>query len=641
MTAIGGMVCFGDALLNKSALERSAAALSMYGSDAVDHLRFQKAGFFRCLLKICPEDRFDRQPLSHPASGQALVFDGRIDNREDLAGRLRLTSEYLRTCSDADLVLKALICLGPSAMQMFRGDYALALWRANEKRLLLARSPMGHRPLYWHRSDKAVSFATMPKGIFALTGIERKVDSQRMRHHLALFPPTGDSSFFENMQRVLPGWSVEVCEDQVRKKCFHKFKCSSGIQKSRDNEYLEEFEFLFKQAVSRCLRSIGGVASHLSAGLDSGSVTSMAATLMAEYGEPLLAYTAVPSASFTASSDVRSITDEGIRAALLASRFPNIDHYRLSVDSSSLLHGMEADVERLDGPPLNPCNMMWLNAINRDASSKGCSVVLTGMAGNMTVSRSGAALLRVLFLNGRFFRWVREVLNLRRELPGVGFKKLIYFSASPLLPNAIYRAIEKIQRPKWSLDRYSAVNLGASEKKLFKKSSFGRYFQPSWSERKEIIRHFETHDNGDYFAAANAFGVEMRDPTADVDLTEFMLCLPEDQLLRYGKYRWLLRRVMSNLLPEEYFDRSRAGMQAADWRVHLKKEFDGLRQDISGYISHEKIREVIDVDELSTLAAALGNLDDESKVSESQYRYKFLRGFAGAKFVKMIESDNR
>ena len=641
MTAIGGMVCFGESRIDRSGLERAASALGMYGPHAVDHLRLGNAGFFRCLLRVCPEDQFDNQPLYHADSGVALVFDGRLDNRKELSRRCGIGSEGLESTSDASLVLQLMVEVGNKSVDLLKGDYALAVWRSKDQRLLLARGPLGRRPLYWHRSDHSLCFATMPKGIFALSHLQKKVDIERLRYHLALVPFPGDSSFFENVQRVQPGATVEFHPGGVINQTFYRLRYSPGIKKSRDDEFLDEFKHLFNQAVSRSLRSAGGVASHLSGGLDSGAVTALAAKLMEAHGSRMLAYTSVPSADLAHRSGGRMILDEGERAGKLAARFPNLEHHRIRVDSKSMFEGLNADIDRLDCPPLNPCNMMWVNAINEDAAGRGCSVVLTGLLGNMTISRPGSDLLRQLFCNGRFVRWIKEARGLRRVQVGIGFRELLYFSFLPMLPNVLYRNLERRLKRDWSLDRYSAVRLGRVETKMFRQSKFGRFFQPTCNPRQEAVAFLENYDSGDYFAAANCFGVEMRDPTTDIDLLEFMFRLPEDQLLRHGQYRWLLRKAVGSLLPDEYFDRSRVGVQSADWKVHLDKDFHRFRTDVSSFGRDGRVCDAIDTVELSMLAEHWGSADGKTKRTDRDYRYKFLRAASGGRFVKVMESDNR
>ena len=90
MTAIAGIIQFDGRPVNRATLERVQNVLAPYGRDAGNIWHQGAAGLVRTLLRTTPEDAFDRQPLVHPASGQVLLFDGRLDNRDDLLRELEI-----------------------------------------------------------------------------------------------------------------------------------------------------------------------------------------------------------------------------------------------------------------------------------------------------------------------------------------------------------------------------------------------------------------------------------------------------------------------------------------------------------------------------------------------------------------------
>lgn len=647
MTAIAGYINLDGRAAEQRVSGRLASSIAMYGPDDQRTMHCGNAGFVRALLRVTPEDSFDRQPLRDSETGVVVLFDGRIDNRRDLWDSMGggVSRKPLQTMPDGEIVLHAYLKFGESVFGRLRGDFTVAIWLAKEKRLILVRDPMGLRPLYWFHSSRLFAFCTMPKGLFALDSIERRLCSERLTAHLSLMPEDGESSFFEGVSRVRPGWLIDFHNGEIKQKQYHRFKLSVGLRRSDPAQYVEEFRHLLDQAVSRRLRSRGGISAHLSAGLDSGTVTSVAASLLARQGKGLTAYTAVPTSRAEGKSSSRYILDESERAEKLARKFRNIEHKRLSVAGRSIFSGMEADIERLDRPPMNPCNMMWINAINEDARKHGSYAVLCGFNGNMTISRSGSALLPLLLVSGRWFRWFEEARALCSNYESLSLMSLLKSSTAPVVPNWLYKRIFRRTRLYEDPGKFSAISPALRKSKgwikRFKSSSFGREYQPSLNERASIVSHFQGHDLGDYFAAANCYGIEMRDPTADLDLVSFLLSIPEDQFLRNGEYRWLLRSAMSALLPPEYFDRQQVAIQSSDWLFHLRNDLALLQEHESTFESNDRVSSLIDTEGLNRLSADIAEADAGVGLGESRYRYKYLRGLATGSFIKRQEPDNK
>ena len=107
MTAIAGLIRFDDAPIDRPTIERMAQLLTPYGRDA-QHTRLEAhAAFIRTLLRITPEDSLDQQPLHHAESQTVLLFDGRLDNRDELAKALDIHPDALRQMADSEVALQA------------------------------------------------------------------------------------------------------------------------------------------------------------------------------------------------------------------------------------------------------------------------------------------------------------------------------------------------------------------------------------------------------------------------------------------------------------------------------------------------------------------------------------------------------
>src|SRR5262249_52484053 len=112
----------------------------------------------RRLMRILPEDIFDRQPLIGGEGRYVLVAGVRLDNRNELTKILQLPPGQARDYPDAAILLAAIERWGESCFSHLVGDYAFALWDSTYRRLILARDPLGQRPLHYHRTGNFFAF---------------------------------------------------------------------------------------------------------------------------------------------------------------------------------------------------------------------------------------------------------------------------------------------------------------------------------------------------------------------------------------------------------------------------------------------------------------------------------------------------
>src|SRR5262249_18424160 len=123
---------------------------------------------------------------------------------------LRIPAPQARTLCDAAILLAAIERWDESCLERLVGDYAFLVWDGARRRLLLARDPLGQRPLHYHRGNKFFAAASMPKGLHALPEVPYAPDEGRIAEFLMLMPDTGTQSFFLGIEQVQPGHVVTV-----------------------------------------------------------------------------------------------------------------------------------------------------------------------------------------------------------------------------------------------------------------------------------------------------------------------------------------------------------------------------------------------------------------------------------------------
>lgn len=645
MTAIAGIIRHDQGMADKGVLERMCNVLAPYGKDAQHVRAMGSAGFVRTLLRTTPEDALDQQPCVDADSGWTLVFDGRIDNREELAQALRIEPARLRTMADSALVLHAWARWENACLPRMLGDFALAAWHPRSRRLMLARDYLGARPLFWYRGEGFHAFASLPKALFAIPGVPCALSEEGIHDNLSLLPITDDSTLYQGIHRVKPGECLIVEDGRKRVETWYSFEDIRELQLPTDDDYVEAFTERLERAVARCLRAVGPVATKLSSGFDSSTVAAVAAAQLAGRGERLLAYTSVPREGFDDRVLTGNHADEGPGARAVAALYPNIEHILVRNEGESPLEGLDFWVETLDRPPFNICNGVWVQRIRSLAVEQGARVLLGGGQGNMTISHAGYSLLPALLGHGRWIRWQREASALRRCNPRLRWRQLLTVSMKPWVPESLWSLWRNWRGTPWNLTDFSAINpefmakMGTAGRA--RRAGVDLTHRDLTNGRMDRIQTLRFGDYGEYALDDNHAGLDARDPTVDRELLEFCLAVPDTQYLRDGQNRWLLRRAMAGRLPDEILDRRSRGLQAADWYESAGGDLPRIREELERLVAHPSAGRYLDLPALKALVDTWPETGWHDSMQDRNYRYKLLRGLSVGAFVRHVENDNR
>lgn len=617
--------------------ERMLTAQHIYGPHGKTVLDLGDVAIGRSLFETLPEDRFDRGAVESASRRYALVGDVRLDDRDALGDALNLPREVAGKLPDAAFLLLAWEKWGEGCFDRLYGDYAFALWDRAERRLVLARDPLGGRPLHYHRGKEVLAFASMPKGLHVLPGIPKAPNETHVAEFLALLPELGPETFFESIDRVEPGhFVVFAVGTQASRRHWRPERRT--IEPWR-GDAVEGLRAHLDGAVSARLRGCDGkVGAHLSAGLDSSAVATTAARLLAGQGE-VFAFTAVPRADYGGYVPPGRIGDEGPLAAATAARFANMRHRLVRIDDGSMIEEWERDFDLLERPLYNSVNQRWANAISAAACEEGVGVILTGSTGNSTISYSGMELFPELLRSGELRLLVREM----RALVGGGHARWRGALASafvPWLPAPVLALLHRLRgRPVPGMQSYSVINPDRIDALELQRRVRGRGTDMSWRERTDGFEarlwHLLRFDTGNYQKAGlGGWGVDIRDPTADRRLIEFCFSLPTRLFFADGEPRALGKRALADRLPAAVIEEKRRGFQAADWRealtaanVEIRSEIDRLRDVPTAVAALDLARMEKLIDELAS--GGVGEADDGT-----QYRLALMRGLAVGLFLR-------
>jgi asparagine synthase (glutamine-hydrolysing) len=591
------------------------AAQALYGPHDVRTHIARGVAMGRRLFRLFAEDAFDRQPLIGGGGRFTLVADCRLDNRDELARSLGIDRPRLATLCDADLILAAYEKWQAECCAHLLGDFAFALWDAPERRLVLARDPVGARPLHYWRRNGAIAFASMPKGLLALPDVERAPDLVLATQTLLHRSFAGDRSYYEGISRVRPGHILTLDDTGVQDRRYWN-PAPAPLRLPRHQDYVEAMRAHLDDAVRYRLRGATAVAAHLSAGLDSQAVATAAALQLDGMGM-VTAFTGVPRQGFAATHP-RALFDEGPLAAATAARYPNMTHVRVEAPPASAFADLDRNAWLADQPVPNMCNMPWWNAINDSARDRGFQVLLTGETGNIAFSYDGMDHFAALLRSGRLMALAAGAVALHRS--GFGTTgNAVRRAVQPALPPAIRALLARA--------RGAGPRTGAHPDLLAKAAAT----DPA---RSPILRYFDRADPGAGNKSRLAgWGLDHRDPTADRRLIEFALSVPTDQFLHRGEPRALARGVLSGRAAPEVLAERRRAMQGADWHERALIDRDAIAGEIELMAAHGPTESLFDIARLRELATATPERWTQPEASAS-YRSVLLPAIALGRFVR-------
>jgi asparagine synthase (glutamine-hydrolysing) len=580
-----------------------ASVLKPYGPDGQKTLLRGNAAFVFCLHHLTPEDLFECQPLLF-ADRFILLFDGRIDNRSELSKTLGIATSELALMPDSVIASRLFDRWGERAFERILGVFAIIVMDVQDGRLICARDHMGLRVLHYHRSSERFVVATIPEALFAASWVPRTLNKGKVGDALISRGLNGETTYYDGIYRVLPGSVVRVDAAGLSKHRFWDPENIGDIRFKSDRDYVEAFQERLNAAVKARLRSLRAPCAQLTGGLDSSSIAVIAADMLAANGNKLDTFTAVPEAGFTREETPGSFFDETPYVRQIAKANANIIPHFVPPTKGNLLEQIFELVRMQRVPPASVFNGLWVMDIHAAARSAGHNVMLTGEMGNLTMSYDGSALLAELLLTGRWWRLFSEITT-----SGNRWRYMLRtLTIAPFIPTPLFRRYKQWRRggrPPWH--GFSAIHPEFAARSGVIARAAREYLAfdapPPRDGRLARIRSFTDYcESADWFAKLRAnFGIDNRTPAFDRRLVEFCIGIPQEQYLRRGHDRWLIRRAMQGRLPDLVLSNKKNGVQSADWFARMTRERHRIAAELKRLAENSEVASIIDLQRLMAI----------------------------------------
>ena len=316
------------------------------------------------------------QPMESGDGRFALTYNGEVYNFRALRRELEGHGRRFRSHSDTEVVLEALAQWGEDALSRLNGMFAFALWDRQERELLLVRDRYGVKPLYYTQAGNAFLFASEIKALLQHPGLAAEVDFAGMAEYFTFQNFFSDRTLFAGISMLPAGCLLRIragVAEAPRIERYWDYDFREPEAAASEGEYEEELAWLFRQAVERQLVSDVEVGAYLSGGIDSGSITAVAA----RYFPTLKSFTVGFDMSSTASG-LEQFFDERVNAERL-SHLCTTEHYEMVLKAGDMERCIGDLVWHLEEPRVG---QSYPNYYAARLASRFGKVVLSGTGGD-------------------------------------------------------------------------------------------------------------------------------------------------------------------------------------------------------------------------------------------------------------------
>lgn len=530
MSAIAVIYERANAPVETGVLARVMDRLKHRGPDGSDVYQADRVALGHCHFWITPEEQGEKQPLCLPGLPFKIVFDGRLDNRDELMEWLGFQLSEAGQISDAALVVHAYAHWGEDCLKRFLGEFAFAILDEQRSELILARDPLGDRTLFYSRKGSRFVIASEPWAVTAAKDSPPELNESAVAHYFSFQVPEDGQTLFKDVYELLPAHIMIIDATRERLVRYWKPDFSRRLRGLTDVEYAGQFRTLLEKSVRCRLRSSAPVGVLMSGGLDSTSVACTAAHISPD----------VPLTAISYVFNELTTCDERMYIDAVKDKY-SLKSIQIPCDDLWPFGNWKDMPHNPNQPEGNPYRMIKERAYER-ARQEGVRVLLTGGFGDHLYS-AGMDWLADLLAEGKFQLAAHELaLYIRyagwRWTLSAGFISRVVRRIVDSIPGGNH--LHRRKKPLNWLTSYSKKQLSASP-------ASGQFVG---DRPGNVLSLLASRGSSGEIYNSNRHELELRHPYRDRRLVEFVLSIPAHQLYFHGRYKHVLRNAMRGILPE-------------------------------------------------------------------------------------------
>jgi asparagine synthase (glutamine-hydrolysing) len=560
----------------------------MDGNIALGHRR----------LSIIDVSEKGAQPMHSKTKNWTIVFNGCIYNFKELRQELINKGHTFTSTTDTEVIVEGLEAYGPVFFQRLNGMFAIGAFNHSNRKIYLSRDKFGIKPLYYWHNENTFLFASEIKAFMKHPAFKVEVDLSALNEYFTFQNLFSFRTLFKGVAMIPPANTIEIGNDfkQLVHNSWWDYDFSKTDESMSFEDAKNETLRLFQQAVKRQMVADVPVGAYLSGGMDSGAITAVGSSMIPRMS------------TFTCGFDMSSVTgveanyDERRDAELMANAFKT-EHFEQVINAGDLAWSLPKVVYHLEDLKVG---MSYPNYYISRLASKFVKVCLQGTGGDELYGgypwryyRVFNALNQQQFFDQYYGFWQRLVPDNDK---------------SELFSKQHFKKID-IQEPREIFERVFTFNNNLSYDTPEQHINNSLYF-----EIKTFLPSLFLV--GDKLSMAN--GLEERFPFMDNDLVAFAQKIPvkhklgnltkeikkinenefKDKKNIYKEYddgKNVLRKAMTDFLPENIINRKKQGFSAPDESWYRGENAEYIKELLLNknnasyeYINYAYVQKVVD-----------------------------------------------
>jgi asparagine synthase (glutamine-hydrolysing) len=514
------------------------------GSVALGHRR----------LSIIDLSDKGRNPLSNEDRSVWIVLNGEIYNYRQLRAWLIDKGHFFRSRTDTEVIVHLYEEMGADCVSKLNGMFAFAIWDANRREIFLARDRFGVKPLYYTRTGPYFSFASEVKAFLALPGFAVRADPCALAEHFTFQNTFGERTFFKDVKLLEAGSCLVYRNgnETVRKYWDLVFQTDDALSVEQWAAGLRE---RFEAAVTGQLMSDVPLGSYLSGGMDTGSISAVAARKIEKMHTFTCGFDVPENAT-----ELEVFFDERKESRELSAYLGTV-HHELVLDHHALFPAMPLVTWHLDEPRVGISYQVYYTA---EMIRRHVTVVLSGVGGDE------------LFAG---YPWRYEQIL---SAPESSFEESYY-------PLCIRFLTDRQKQTFFTPELLKSLNGFSTFDSVYQVMK--GYTGDKDNLHRALFFDFKTFLNGLLIVddkLSMAHSVEARVPFLDNELVDYVSRIPSGLKLQPGQSKIILREAMRGLVPEETIFRRKQGFTPPDQTWYKGKSLKHIKELILGPQSRER-----------------------------------------------------
>jgi asparagine synthase (glutamine-hydrolysing) len=517
------------------------------------------------------------QPLTSEDGNVIVVCNGEIYNFQVLRDRLQQAGHRFATGSDCEVIVHLYEEHGEKFLEHLEGMFGCAVWDKTKRRLIVARDPLGIKPIYYTVGDGQFAFGSEAKALLELPHVKKRLDPAALAQYFAVGYVAAPNSLFEGMKKLLPGEALTVEGGRITSRRYWKLPADVNTSMS-EAHWIEATRAELERAVKDQMVSDVPIGAFLSGGVDSSSVVAL---MSRHTAHPVKTY----SIGFRGSSGAE-LYNELPFARQVAEQFKT-EHHEIIVQPD-VAHLLPDLIWHMD-EPIADAAFITTYLVSKFAREQ-VTVILSGVGGDE--------------LFGGYNRYLDEHYRsryqllpkfLRRGVIDPIARRLPSDRHSPLLNKlrlarafVLADALGFEDRYRRYMEVFDAADRAAllADRTVQFDDVIARGFSESRSQdslRRLMDVDLATQLPEDLLMLTDkmsmAVSLECRVPLLDQRLVQLSAGMPASLRMRGGELKYIMKKAMTGLLPDSIIHRTKRGF-GAPIGAWFKQELSGFLREI-------------------------------------------------------------